>query len=383
MSIADVQSAISEAELYVPANDENESAQSAFDRNDMGNARRFAFTYRNCLAFREGQRDWLNWNKKIWEPISINRVRQLAERTVDAIGAEARATEDGASRDALLRHALQSGQIGRLHAIEELARGHLSVDESSWDNAPYLLPVTNGTLDLRTGRLGPHRVEDRLTAIVDLEYDEAAQCPNWNRFVNDVTSNNRELARFLQCVVGYTLTGTTQEQVIFILFGPGANGKTTFLEVVRSLLGTYARQTPNATFSARNQDGIRDDLARLSGARFVTSTELESGHQLSEVLVKQLTGGDPVTARALYKNLFEYVPQFKIFLPVNHLPKIRNSDQGIWRRIKIIPFKIQINCIILNCSMKLIFIEIVWPISKMNSITKHFNTNILFVYFNF
>jgi putative DNA primase/helicase len=143
-------------------------------------------------------------------------------------------------------------------------------------------------------------------------------------------------------VAGYALTGDTREQVLFILYGTGANGKSTFLEVLRALLGEFARQTDFSTFLVRSSDTVRNDLAKLAGARFVTAVEAEEGRRLDEALVKQLTGGDRITARFLYKEFFEYDPQFKIFLATNHKPVIWSPGEAIWRRIRLIPFAVTI-----------------------------------------
>jgi putative DNA primase/helicase len=147
----------------------------------------------------------------------------------------------------------------------------------------------------------------------------------------------------LQKVTGYALTGVTSEQALFLLYGTGANGKSTFLEVVRALSGVYARQAEFATFLARTSDTVRNDLARLAGARFVTAVEAASGRRLDEALVKQLTGGDPITARFLFQEFFEFTPQFKLFLATNHKPVIRGTEHAIWRRIHLIPFEVTIS----------------------------------------
>ena len=144
---------------------------------------------------------------------------------------------------------------------------------------------------------------------------------------------NKALIGYVQRAVGYALTGSTREQVLFMLYGTGANGKSTFLEMIQALLGDYAQQSDFNTFLMRDHDGPRNDVARLMGARFVAAAEVESGRHLSEVVVKQLTGGDRITARFLRQEFFEYKPQFKLWLAANHKPVIRGTDNAIWRRI--------------------------------------------------
>ncbi len=153
---------------------------------------------------------------------------------------------------------------------------------------------------------------------------------------------DQELIKFLQEAVGYALTGDIREQVIFIFYGTGANGKSTFLVTIHSLLGDYAQQTPTETLLIKRGNGIPNDVARLKGARFVNAAESENGKQLAEALVKQLTGGDKISARFLYGEFFEFDVTFKLFLAVNHKPTVRGNDHAIWRRIRLIPFNVTI-----------------------------------------
>jgi putative DNA primase/helicase len=150
------------------------------------------------------------------------------------------------------------------------------------------------------------------------------------------------LIRFVQRAVGYSLTGSTNEQCLFILYGSGANGKSTFLNTISAMLGDYARQTPTDTLLVKRGDGISNDVARLHGARFVSAMEVDNGRRLAEAQVKQLTGGDLMAARYLYQEFFEFRPQFKLFMGVNHTPVIQGTDHGIWRRIHLVPFTVTI-----------------------------------------
>jgi putative DNA primase/helicase len=154
---------------------------------------------------------------------------------------------------------------------------------------------------------------------------------------------DQEMIGYLQRAAGYSLTGKTEEHVLFMLFGPGCNGKTTFVETLRHVLGDYAKASDFLTFMQnKSSSGPRNDLAMLCGARLVTAAESEDGRQLAESFVKQVTGGDKVTARFLYGEHFEFVPTFKLWLLTNHKPTIRGTDEGIWRRIRLIPFNARI-----------------------------------------
>jgi putative DNA primase/helicase len=226
----------------------------------------------------------------------------------------------------------------------ELAKSEpgIPVRPRELDADPWVLNLSNGTLDLQTGQLREHRREDLLTKLAPVAYDPAAQCPRWEAFLDRIFAEDVELIRFVQKAVGYSLTGSTQEQCFFILYGAGANGKTTLMQTVSALLRDYARQTPTETLLIQRGDGVRNDLARLQGARFVYASEAEGGRKLAEALIKQLTGGDTLTARYLYKEHFEFQPTFKIWLAVNHKPDVQGTDHAIWRRMRLLPFIVTI-----------------------------------------
>jgi putative DNA primase/helicase len=218
----------------------------------------------------------------------------------------------------------------------------IPVTPQQLDADPWVLNLSNGTLDLHTGQLREHRREDLLTKLAPIAYDPEAQCPLWEAFLTRIFAGDGELIRFVQKALGYSLTGATQEQCFFILYGTGANGKTTLLQTVSALLKDYARQTATETLLVQRGDGPRNDLARLQGARFVYASEAEGGRRLAEALVKQLTGGDTLTARFLYGEHFEFQPMFKLWLAVNHKPVVQGTDHAIWRRIRLLPFIVTI-----------------------------------------
>jgi putative DNA primase/helicase len=226
----------------------------------------------------------------------------------------------------------------------ELAKSEpgVPVTPERLDADPWVLNVCNGTLDLRTGHLRPHARADLLTKLAPVTYDPGALCPTWEAFLSRILAGDVALIRFVQKVIGYSLTGSTQEQCLFILYGAGANGKSTLIQTISALLGDYARQTPTESLLVQRGDGVRNDLARLQGARFVSAVEVEGGRRLAEALVKQLTGGDTITARFLYGEHFEFQPMFKLWLAVNHKPVVQGTDHAIWRRLRLIPFTVTI-----------------------------------------
>jgi putative DNA primase/helicase len=211
------------------------------------------------------------------------------------------------------------------------------------DSDDWVFNCANYTLNLKTGDVYPHRRSDFITKRAPISIDAKATAPIWNEVLKRCFDGNTNLISFLQRVFGYSLTGSTREQCLFFFYGLGANGKTTILETIRSMMGDYARQTDFSTFLLKQNDGgARNDLAALKGSRFVSGAEVDSGKKLAEVLVKQITGQDCITARFLHQEFFEFRPTFKLFLAANHKPIIRGTDYAIWRRIKLVPFTVTI-----------------------------------------
>ena len=207
------------------------------------------------------------------------------------------------------------------------------------DADPWLLNVENGTIDLRTGTLREHRREDCITKLVSVCYVAAAEHPVWEAFLDQVTGGDAAVRGFLQRAAGYSLTGATSEEKLFFLHGPSATGKSTFVAAIEAALGDYARTADFDTFIRRRGDqGPRNDIARLEGARVVIANEVEPGKALAPGLVKATTGGDRISARPLYKEAREFRPEFKLWWVANDRPPVSAYDKAIWRRIIQIPF---------------------------------------------
>jgi putative DNA primase/helicase len=191
-------------------------------------------------------------------------------------------------------------------------------------------------------RFGEHRREDLITRVTNASYDPDAKAPRWVQFLQEITDDDAELVRYLAQLAGLGLTGVTQDHLFIVLWGDGANGKSVFLETLAYVLGGYAKMADVSTFVATKDNRIRNDIARLHGARLVTANESEQGQRLAEALIKQLTGGDTVSARFLYEESFEFKPQAKFWLRTNNKPVLRGQDDGIWRRVRLVPFDVQI-----------------------------------------
>lgn len=210
------------------------------------------------------------------------------------------------------------------------------------DRDPWLLNVKNGTVDLRTGELRPHKRDDLITKIVPVEYDSEASCPTWLAFLNRIMDGNERLIAFLQRAAGYSLTASTQEQCFFLLYGTGANGKSVFLTTLLAVMGDYGIQAAPDLLLAKSGESHPTEVADLFGARLVVATETEAGRRLAENLVKQHTSGDRLKARFMRQDFFEFEATFKIWLATNNKPIVKGTDYAIWRRIKLIPFTVTI-----------------------------------------
>jgi putative DNA primase/helicase len=253
-------------------------------------------------------------------------------------------TADYRERIDIEKHGMQSESARRRKALIEVATWipELNISADDLDKDPWLLNVKNGTIDLRTGEIREHRQGDLITRIANVEYTPGADCPQWKKFVCEIMGYKSDLINFVQTAAGWALSGDISEQTMFILFGTGANGKSTFLNTIMYLLGDYAIATPTETFMKKTGEQASNDIARMRGTRFVTTTEAEQGRRMSETLIKKITGNDQMTARFLYGEFFNFTPTFKIFMATNHKPVIKGTDHGIWRRIKLIPFTVRI-----------------------------------------
>ena len=318
-------------------------ASKKIEFTELGNARRLVALFGSDIRYCPQEKRWLLWNDFFWVRDDAGYLQRLAKRVIRVMHIQA---SDGASEGvstALHDWALRSESAKQIGAMVQLASTEpgIPVAASEFDTDPMLLGVRNGVIDLSTGALRSAIREDNMTKQCSVEFDPNSACPTWETFIDRVTGGDKELARYLQVMAGYWLTGKTNEQCLFTICGPGANGKTVFLRVLQELMGDYARSTPPETLLVRrNPGGPSPDLARLHGVRLAFAYEPSEGAMLAEDVVKRITGQDKIICRNLYSNFFEYDPQFKFVLATNHKPIIRGDDHAIWRRIRLIPFEV-------------------------------------------
>ena len=331
--------------------------------NALALVRAHGHNLRYCTAWKS----WLTWTETHWQRDTTGLVLRWQRQTVQALGAQLPGMDKDETK-ALLAHIKSSLNTTRLKAAIEQAHSWegMSLAPEAFDTDVWLLNCANGTVDLRAGAIRSHRQDDLITKCLPIAYKPDAQCPTWERFLWRIMGGSqdkdtpdmsvgqlaarqaaddraRALISFLQRAIGYSLTGSTREQCVFILHGPTKTGKSTFLGTLRALLGPYARQADMESFMHKDRQEVRNDLADLAGSRFVCALESQEGRRLAESLIKQMTGGvDHIKARFLFQEYFEYQPQFKVFLGTNHKPVIKDTDSAIWERIRLVPFTVQI-----------------------------------------
>jgi putative DNA primase/helicase len=334
-------------ECFTPHKNNDKNDDRFFSYDDTGNAERLVEKFGDVLKYSYTNKCWYTYDKKVWRRDLEGSAHKLVDKAVEEMKYEKIFIPDGTdekeAQKLFSRHVKKSRSHNAKTAMLNCAKPMLSIKPEIFDNDITLLNLQNGYLDLETLALNPHDRDKYFLKISNATFSENATCPRWDKFLSEIFDNNQELISFIKKAVGYTLTGSTIEQVMFILYGDGRNGKSVFLDIIGEIMGDYAQHVqPQTIMNKKFASNSSSDLARIDGARFVTTTESNYGSKLDEGLVKQLTGGDKVAARRLYENEIEFIPQFKLWMATNHKPVIRGNDAGVWRRIALIPFKVEI-----------------------------------------
>lgn len=308
---------------------------------------------------------WLAWDGRRWssegargklaEAIKITmrlewsraRARLLEAEELMRIAGLAGQKDEKAERIAkrekgLLRWYEQSQNQAKIEACTKRLEAMLPVSHESLDRAPWLLNVANGTIDMRTADLRAHAREDLLTQLTEIEYHDDASCPTWDEFIRSAMGGNLELALYLQRFVGYAATGHVSEHALLFCYGVGRNGKSTFMAMVHRILGEYACAAPRELLFASKNERHPEEIARLHGKRLAVCAEVPQEAKLDEAKVKDLTGGDVVSCRRMRENSWDLHPTHSFFLSGNHKPNIAGTDDGIWRRLRLVPWLVQV-----------------------------------------
>jgi len=314
---------------------------SGITDSDIANGQRLAARHGQDLRFTP-ERGWFCWDGRRWAVDDKGiQVQARAKESALSIFDEIKLASD---RDARMHHAKRSQSKGAIEAAIWLARSEAGIAArlTQFDADGWVLNVGNGTIDLRTGELRPHRREDLISNLVEIAFDPDADSELWDAFLWRVLDRNEELYAYLRRFVGYLLVGDTREQSLHFLWGLGANGKSVFCEVLLRLLGDYAMAVSPDLIMLKRHGGIPNDVARLRGVRAALMNETTQGARFDEAKLKDLTGGDTLTARFLHQEFFDFRPTHRIVIRGNHKPAINGTDEGIWRRLRLVPFTVSI-----------------------------------------
>ena len=319
-----------------------------FNFSDVGNAERLIAAYGKIIRYRPGWKNgWLIWSGKHWQVDYDNKIEVLSRKVLKKLQQQG----DNLPKDddkylmlkkEIYKFVLKSEGDNRIRAMINQAKSHSNVVIKKMNKDAYLLNYKNGTLNMKIGRLQEHNRKDYITKLIDISYDPEVKCPNWIEFVNKIFMGNTELIEYIQKSIGYSMTGNAALQCFYILHGQGSNGKGTFMKTIQTILGDYsATLKGNSLMEKMGDEGARGDLAKLEDKYFVVVNELEEGKSFDESLVKSLTSGadEVVPVRRMYEEEFDLHPTFKMWMTTNKLPKIKGTDQGIWRRVRKIPFE--------------------------------------------
>jgi putative DNA primase/helicase len=286
-------------------------------------ARAFTEHRKHDLRFDHDIGRWFEWDGVRWREDHSDKVLEYArQHSRELSGGQRSSCSSGFAR-----------------GVEKLAKGDRlhAVYHDIWDANRWQLGTPAGTVDLRTGQLNPPRREDYISKITSVA-PKAGAPALWLKFLDEVTQSDEDLIRFLQQWMGYCLTGETREHALLFIYGPGGNGKSVFLNIMKRIIGDYGATASMETLVAAQYDRHPAELAALCSARFVTASETEAGRYFAEARLKQLTGSDPITARLMRQNPFTYIPEFKLMIAGNHAPKLLNADEAMRRRMNIVPF---------------------------------------------
>lgn len=284
---------------------------------------------------------WALWDGRRWMIDGANAIRERVKESLRAIVTMISYERDKERQQKILQLAHRYDNVDKIEKMLKYAQTDPRVLSSirDYDSHPWLLNVANGTIDLETGALLVPQREHMITKILEIAYDSKAAAPTWLGFLERIMRDHGDIIPFLRRAVGYTLTASTREHLFFLLYGTGRNGKSTFVEAIMAMLGDYAQASnPETWLKQSGGRGAEPDVARLPGVRMVSTAEIGEGRALDEARVKALVAGDTITTRNLYQASFDFVPACKLWISTNHAPQIKGNDEGMWRRVCLIPF---------------------------------------------
>lgn len=306
---------------------------------DVGNAARLVQRHGHRIRYCYGPEQWLIWDGRRWKPDDRGLIVRLCKKTALAILDEAkRAPAD--DQKWLVEWAMLSQKRDRISAMAALAQPEVAVGPDDLDADPWAFNCLNGTIDLRTGELRAHRQDDLITKIAPVEYDPAAACPRFDRFLHEVFGGDEELMQFVQRWHGHCLSADIREQYLPIYHGEGNNGKSVLLDTISAVMGDYAGEAPPDLITVRKHPEHPTEIADLLGKRLVVASETERDAELRLQLIKRLTGNARLKARRMRQDYFEFARSHKMILVTNNRPAIKEDTEAAWRRLRLVPFDV-------------------------------------------
>ena len=319
-------------------------ASKRYSLDDTGNAQRFVDRFGDGIRYNFDNKCWTVWDGRTWVKDVKQTVKSKADVMIEEMKEEAIKEPDQKRMGDMLKNikhlASNSGKEAMLK--EAMHMGAMATTNADYDKDKWLLNCSNGVIDLRTGELLPHDRSKMIAKNTGIECDLNGKAPTWEKCLSNIFKGSEQLVSFVKKAIGYSLTGSTKEQCFFQCHGDGSNGKSVFFNTLFSALGDYALNAQVDSILTRkgqSSGNASPDIARMKGARFVRTNEPSEGARFNEGLVKQLTGGDVITARYLYGTDFEFRPEFKLWIACNYKIAVRGTDKGIWRRVRLIPFE--------------------------------------------
>jgi putative DNA primase/helicase len=312
---------------------------------DLGNAERLVDLHGDKLRFNYERGLWLIFTGKRWEWDTGGKIVKLAKETARSIYHEAGDEPDKENRDALVKHAKATESNQRIKGMIELARSELAIKIEDLNRDQWLLNVNNGTIDLHTGELKPHDPADYQTYLIPIDYEPGVASKLWHDFLYRIFDDNEGLITYVKKSLGYCLTGSQEEQALWFLHGPGSNGKTTLTGIIIDILGDYAIEVDPLAFVADKnaRTGPNEAIASLYNKRFSAATEVKTGMTLDVAILKRMTGGEQLRNERKFEHGFNFKPTHKLWLSGNHEPRITDTTNSIWNRLKYVPFRVTID----------------------------------------
>ena len=309
---------------------------------DTGNMERYIDHHQGYLCSLGSSKNWITWDGIRWKPVGYSEAFNFALNTCSLIKNEAANASTIEDAQLLNSWAKTSQGEHKIKSMLNMAANNNAMLASinDFDKEPSELNCLNGIINLKTGELRERSSEDKNTKLVNVSYSKDSQCPHFEKFVEEVFNHDEDLIKWVQRAIGYSLTGSVQEQVLFICYGTGANGKSTLLETIARILGDYSTNTDFEVFLSNQKSDVRimEAVGELKGIRIALASEVDASRRFNESLIKRLTGGDTLRGTKLHSGSFLFAPQHKLWFLTNHLPFAKDGSHGFWRRIRVIPF---------------------------------------------